>query len=207
MVFLDWLVVSVIAPVLGLKSINEMQDRDAIHRALHMTISHSTTAVITRAINTRCVSCLRHYNTSVSLAAFVVFLLRTNFLMHYQVLARKPFSHYDWIETQEPWWWRIHFMDYWTFSGRWSFDISPVTFGRNSFRSSMVTLILLFFAISMDASNITITAKPPHHFGEVSLWLTFRQAIFPLLKQDQWRQLLINGYQTTQPTIEFMCLN
>ena len=38
----------------------------------------------------------------------------------------------EWIETLEHWRWLL-FRDCWTFSARWSFDISPITFGRNSF--------------------------------------------------------------------------
>ena len=100
-------------------------------------------------------------------------------------------SHYEWIETQALWLLRMIFKDCWTFFDRWSFDISPVTFGRNFIRFSMATSISLFSAISIDAAyNNSQTCSPRlRSFIMANLKISIISAAEK--KQGQWTILEI----------------
>ena len=127
-------------------------------------------------------------------------------------------------------------LDIWTFSDRWSVVISPVTFGRNSFRFSMVTLIPASSEISIDAAynNSQTSSTLLRSFIIANLQISNISAAEARSMNDPWssvttgpttdkivcksrrgttdvilnvRQLWIRGYQPNQPTIELMCVD
>ena len=90
-------------------------------------------AIIIRCWQKTCISCIPSIFVYFFTSMFSYLPFRELILfMCYPCTIHSSYQtrcHCEWIETQEPWCWRILFRDCWPSCDLWSFNISPVTCG------------------------------------------------------------------------------